>query len=56
MGALLFKLARSRLASFVIGFVFAHMSFAAPIQRLRETSTLLAFYHPKPSYAVHMTS
>jgi histidine triad (HIT) family protein len=54
MGVLRFKLARSRLASFLIGFVFAHMSFAIPVQRLRETKTLLAFYHPKPSYAMHI--
>lgn len=30
------------------------MSFLIPIQRLRETSTLLAFYHPQPSYPVHI--
>jgi histidine triad (HIT) family protein len=30
------------------------MSFAVPVQRLRETDTLLAFYHPKPSYTFHV--
>jgi histidine triad (HIT) family protein len=30
------------------------MSFAIPIQRLRETETLMAFYHPKPSYSFHV--
>lgn len=30
------------------------MSFAIPVKRLRETETLLAFYHPNPSYAVHV--
>ena len=30
------------------------MSFAIPVKRLRETDTLLAFYHPKPSYPVHI--
>ena len=30
------------------------MSFAIPIKRLRETETLLAFYHPKPSYQFHV--
>ena len=54
MGTLLFKLARSKFASFLIGFAFAHMSFAIPVQRLRETQTLIAFYHHKPSYAVHI--
>ena len=30
------------------------MSFAIPVKRLHETDTLLAFYHPRPSYAVHI--
>ena len=30
------------------------MSFAIPARRLRETETLLAFYHPKPSYPFHV--
>ena len=30
------------------------MSFALPIDRLRETATLLAFYHPHPSYPLHI--
>jgi histidine triad (HIT) family protein len=34
--------------------MFANMSFAIPARRLRETGTLLAFYHPKPSYPLHV--
>jgi len=30
------------------------MSFAIPVHRLRETKTLIAFYHPQPSYALHI--
>ena len=30
------------------------MSFAIPVQRLRETKTLIAFYHPKPSHTLHI--
>jgi len=30
------------------------MSFAIPVQRVRETKTLMAFYHPKPAYPFHM--
>ncbi len=37
-----------------IGWIFAHMSFAIPVKRLRETETLMAFYHPKPSYKFHV--
>jgi histidine triad (HIT) family protein len=38
----------------VIGWVFARMSFAIPVRRLRETKTLMAFHHPKPSYPFHV--
>jgi len=38
----------------IIGWIFEHMSFAIPVNRLRETNTLMAFYHPKPSYAFHV--
>ena len=37
-----------------IGWVFERMSFAIPVKRLRETETLMAFQHPKPSYAFHI--
>jgi len=30
------------------------MSFLLPVDRLRETETLLAFHHPRPSYPVHI--
>jgi len=30
------------------------MSFVIPVKRLRETETLMAFYHPKPSYPFHV--
>ena len=38
----------------LIGWIFAHMSFAIPVKRLRETATLMAFYHPKPTYPFHV--
>ena len=38
----------------VIGWMFAHMSFAIPVKRLRETNTLMAFHHPRPSYVFHV--
>ena len=38
----------------LIGWIFEHMSFVIPVNRLRETKTLMAFYHPKPSYAFHV--
>lgn len=30
------------------------MGFAIPVKRLRETETLMAFHHPKPSYPFHV--
>ncbi len=30
------------------------MSALLPVKRLRETDTLLAFYHPRPTYAFHV--
>jgi histidine triad (HIT) family protein len=30
------------------------MSCAIPVQKLRETNTLLAFYHPQPVYPLHI--
>lgn len=50
----LFYLARTAVVGAIIGWLFAHMSFAIPINRLRETDLLLAFYHPKPSYPLHI--
>jgi histidine triad (HIT) family protein len=38
----------------LIGWIFEHMSFVIPVQRLRETETLLAFQHPRPAYAFHV--
>jgi histidine triad (HIT) family protein len=50
----LFTLARSGLAGWVVGWLFAHMSFVIPVSRLRETDSLIAFHHPKPSHSVHI--
>lgn len=50
----LMKLSRPRLARLLIGWIFAHMSFVIPVQHLRDTDTLIAFRHPKPSYPFHV--
>lgn len=52
--SLLIFIARSFIGKFFIGWFFAHMSFAIPVKRLRETDTLMAFHHPRPSYLVHI--
>lgn len=38
----------------LIGWICAHMSFLIPVERLRETDTLMAFHHPRPSYPFHV--
>ena len=40
--------------TFFAGFILKYMTFALPVERLYETSSLLAFKHPSPSYAVHI--
>ncbi len=45
---------RNRWLARFVRWVFAHMSFAIPVKRLRETSTLMAFRHPKPAYPFHV--
>lgn len=47
-------LARFRPAAWALRLGFCYMNFALPLQRLCETPTLLAFYHPRPSYPVHI--
>ena len=37
-----------------VRWMFERMSFAIPVERLRETDTLMAFYHPQPSYLFHV--
>jgi histidine triad (HIT) family protein len=54
MKRLLFRIARSPLSRLFIGWIFTHMSWTIPVERLHETPTLLAFYHPVPSYPVHI--
>lgn len=43
-----------RLLAPLIGWIFEYMSFAIPVKRLRETDSLMAFRHPKPSYPFHI--
>lgn len=49
-----FRLIRTPAAGALVGFFFAHFSFAIPARRLRETATLVAFHHPQPSYPTHI--
>ena len=48
------RIARSRIVGWFVCYLFAKMSFVIPVKRLRETKTLIAFYHPQPSHDVHI--
>lgn len=50
----LYTFACSSVGGRIIGWIFAHMSFAIPVNRLHESKALLAFHHPRPSYPVHI--
>jgi len=50
----LWSFARSNPGQRMVGWVFQNMSAVLPVKRLYETPTLLAFYHPKPVYPVHI--
>jgi len=50
----LWSIARSNVGQRMVGWVFQNMSAVLPVKRLYETSTLLAFHHPKPAYPVHI--
>lgn len=54
MKPLLFRFARSPFARFVIGWIFTHMAWSIPVERLHETETLLAFHHPVASHPTHI--
>ena len=51
---LLFRLANTPVGRFLTGWIIAHMSFAIPVRRLRETAALLVFNHPQPEHPFHV--
>lgn len=50
----IFSVVRLAPIRILVGWIFAHMSFAIPVQKLRQTDTLLAFHHPQPVYPLHI--
>ncbi len=51
---ILSRLARHPIIRGLARLGFRYMNFAIPVNRLRETATLMAFEHPSPSYPVHI--
>ena len=54
MTGLFYRLARTWLGEFLLGLIFSCFSFAIPVNKLRDTETLIAFFHPQPSYPTHI--
>ncbi len=50
----LFHLARTRVGALTIGWCWVMMHNWLPVHRLYESDLVLAFYHPQPSYPVHI--
>jgi histidine triad (HIT) family protein len=53
-GEVLFRAARTRLVGRIVGWGFARMSSLLPVERLYESDAVLAFYHPRPAYPLHI--
>ena len=50
----LYRFSRTHPGGVLLAWLFKNMNFALPLEHLRETDTLLAFYHPKPAYPFHV--
>jgi histidine triad (HIT) family protein len=46
--------ASSQTGRYFISWMLTNMSFAIPVEKLLETSILVAIYHPKPDFPVHI--
>ena len=54
MPRILIWFANTNIGTKLIGLIFARMSSVLPLDRFRETDTLVAFRHPKPVYPFHV--
>lgn len=54
MKKLLFKIARSDISRFFMGFAFEHLSHLMPLDRLVDTPNTLVFKHPVPQSEIHL--
>lgn len=54
MRHLFLAFAKTWFGGLLLHFFFSYFSFAIPAERLLETDALLAFYHPSPSYPLHI--
>ena len=50
----LFALAKTPIGDLIIGIAFGKLSKLLPIKRVKETSMVIAFWHPKPFWERHI--
>jgi len=50
----IFQISKTKPLRRITPWIVAHMSDILPINRLAETQTLIAFFHPKPAYPFHV--
>ena len=50
----MFELAKTPLGKFVVGIAFGKLTKLLPVKRVSQNKYYLAFYHPKPSYKIHI--
>ncbi len=50
----LFNLARSSYSTYFIGFIFAYLSFAIPVKKVKNEKKILSFYHPRKYWDEHL--
>lgn len=50
----LFLLARTQVGHWLVRVMFTYFSNLLPVCKVAETDSLVAFYHPRPSYAFHL--
>lgn len=50
----LFQMARSDLVGPIVRWGFGHLTWLFPVKRVATTPTVIAFYHPRPTWETHI--
>jgi histidine triad (HIT) family protein len=49
-----FELSKTKIGGWVVGQIFENFSGMLPLNKIKETDKVIAFWHPKPAYAKHI--
>lgn len=50
----LYRFARTSVGKKVVGMMYQHFNKYMPVNKIFEDNSLTAFYHPQPSYSIHI--